>query len=154
MAFGSGYADAAAVLALLVCGVPVMALAMQNHLIQIKTNGRFSRDVAVLGLIVLLGAAVTLVPYWEAQGAALARVATMALMGAASIVYLLMRIGASVLPRYPIAATTLVPVAALIVLFDGEEIADRALVFLICILCIGAGHVLARGRNPAGGVRP
>lgn len=154
VAFGSGYADSAAILAVLVCGVPVMALAMQNHLIQIKTNGRFSRDVAVLGLIVLLVGAVTLVPHWEAQGAAIARVATMGLMGAASIAYLLMRIDASVLPRYPIAATMLVPVAALIVLLDGEEITGRMLVFLICVLCTGAGLALARGRNVAGGVRP
>ena len=154
VAFGEGYADSAAILAVLVCGLPVMALAMQNHLIQIKTNGRFSRNVAVLGLVVLLVVAITLVPYWGAQGAAIARVATMGLMGAASIAYLLMRIDASVLPRCPIAATMLVPVLALVVLFDGEEITDRAIVFLICALCIGAGHVLARGRKPTGEVRP
>lgn len=153
VAFGDDYADSAAVLAVLVCGVPAMALVMQNHLVQIKTNGRFSRNVAVLGVIVLLVAAVVLVPHWGNQGAALARLGTMAWMTAACIFYVLLRIDAKALPSYPMMATLLLPVSALVVLFDGEEITVRVVVFLVCAVCLWACHALTRKQYPIGGAR-
>lgn len=143
LVFGEAYADSAAFLAVMVCGVPVMALAMQNHLIQIKTDGRFSRNVAVLGVIVLLALAVSFVPYAGGSGAALARAVTMGLMGASSIAYVLMRMDAAALPRYPIAFVMLIPAAALGFLFGGEYAEGRAVVFLVCLLLVMMCCVLA-----------
>lgn len=109
MAFGSDYADAASILATLVCGLPAMAFAMQNHLIQIKTDARFNRNVALLGVMALWGAAVVLVPQFSGEGAAFARASTMVLMAGCSVVYLLWHAESAALPRKLVVATACLP---------------------------------------------
>lgn len=132
IAFGSDYADAASILAMLVCGLPAMAFAMQNHLIQIKTDARFNRNVALLGLAVLWVAAVVLVSSFYGEGVAFARAFTMVLMAACSVVYLLRHAGSAALPRGLVVATVFLP--GLAALMSPQELGvwQRVSAFALC----------------------
>lgn len=87
LAFGDAYRGAAGMLVILGSALPAMALATQNHLLQIATDGRFSRDTSLLGVIVLMGLALILVAVGGLSGAALARALTMGLLGLITVLF-------------------------------------------------------------------
>ena len=75
--FGAGYAGSVGVLSILALMLPTMALSLHNHLLQIVTDSRFNRDSTLAGLVVLMLAAVLLVPRFGITGAAVARVSAL-----------------------------------------------------------------------------
>jgi O-antigen/teichoic acid export membrane protein len=83
--FGDRYRDQASTLAVLSVGIVSMALTSQNHILQISTDGRYSRNVSLLGLCVLLILAALLIPRFSVFGAGLARAGTMLSMAYLSI---------------------------------------------------------------------
>lgn len=80
LAFGGGYRGESGNLAVLSLGLVAMAVSCQSHLLQIDTDGRFSRNSTLIGLIILLGSAMWLVSVIGLLGAAMARAVTMLLM--------------------------------------------------------------------------
>lgn len=95
LAFGVSYRGGAGQLATISLGLVAMAVSSQNHLLQIATDGRFTRNTTLVGLIVLLGSAVLLVGGAGLFGAALARVGTMLLMAGVTLVSARRRWGVS-----------------------------------------------------------
>ena len=57
--------------------LPTMALSLHTHLLHIVTASRFNRDSTLAGLVVLMLAAVLLVPRLGITGAAVARVSAL-----------------------------------------------------------------------------
>lgn len=84
LAFGASYRQSAGMLAVLAPGLLFMALATQNHLLQIDTDARFSRDTSLLGLAMLMALAASLTPAIGLEGAAFSRASTMVVLGAIS----------------------------------------------------------------------
>lgn len=91
--FGHGYGAQALTLKILSVGLVSMALANQNHLLQIASDGRYSRNVTAVGLFVLMFSSVVLVPLLSVVGAGLARAGTMILMSVVSIEMVRRRFG-------------------------------------------------------------
>lgn len=85
LAFGPSYREGAGMLAILSIGVLTMVLSAQNHVLQIVTDARFSRNVSLVGLIALAVLAVGLIPSLGIEGAAIARTGTMLLLCIVSI---------------------------------------------------------------------
>ncbi|UUZ63754.1 hypothetical protein LP417_31540 [Polaromonas sp. P1-6] len=86
LAFGAKYRAQAETLAILSVALVSMALSNQNHLLQIATNGRFSRNASLVGLAVLMALAFVLIPMFGVLGAALARAITMIFLALISII--------------------------------------------------------------------
>ncbi|UUZ68374.1 hypothetical protein LP416_30220 [Polaromonas sp. P2-4] len=86
LAFGARYRAQAETLAILSVALVSMALSNQNHLLQIATNGRFSRNASLVGLAVLMALAFVLIPMFGVLGAALARAITMIFLALISII--------------------------------------------------------------------
>jgi len=85
LAFGVAYRQDAQVLSVLGIGLLAMAVSGQSHLLQLVTDARFTRNVALLGLVVLLVAAVVLVTTLGITGAAVARAGAMLSMAGATL---------------------------------------------------------------------
>ncbi len=85
IAFGASYRGQSGTLAVLSLGLLAMAVSCQNHLLQIATDARFTRDSTFVGLLVLLGSAAWLVSHSGLLGAAVARAGTMLLMALISL---------------------------------------------------------------------
>jgi O-antigen/teichoic acid export membrane protein len=86
LAFGDRFTGAAPALAVLSIAVVSLALSAQNHLLQIQTDGRYTRNAAIVGAAMLFGLALVLIPSGNLVGAALARALTMLALAAASVV--------------------------------------------------------------------
>ena len=78
--FGENYRIQANTLAILGFGLLAIAFSTQNHLLQIATDGRFSRDSSLAGLLALVALSLTLIPSFGLIGAALTRSCTMILL--------------------------------------------------------------------------
>jgi O-antigen/teichoic acid export membrane protein len=85
LTFGPSYRVQSGTLAILSVGLVSIALANQNHLLQIATDGRYSRNTSLVGLLILMGLALTLIPAYGVNGAALARVTTMLMLACLSM---------------------------------------------------------------------
>ncbi len=85
LAFGSQYRMHAGALAMLSLGLISMVVANQNHLLQVATNGSFSRNSLVAGLFVLMGSAIVLTYFFGLEGAAAARACSMILLAGIAI---------------------------------------------------------------------
>jgi O-antigen/teichoic acid export membrane protein len=86
LAFGKAYVDAAKPLAIFGLGLVAMSVSLQNHLLQIATDARFTRNTTLLGLLLLFSTAFLLIPRLGLDGAALARGGTLvALAGISSL---------------------------------------------------------------------
>lgn len=133
IAFGVGYSGSIPILAVLACGVPAMAFIMQNHLIQIETNARFTRNCAVAGVFFLFLSAVMLTDRFGAEGAALSRVGTMALMVLANVVFLGFIGASAALPKFHAALFAVLPGALVILNLQAQSLAIRALAFTIVV---------------------
>jgi O-antigen/teichoic acid export membrane protein len=84
VAFGAKFEAQARVLAILATGLVSMALVNQSHLLQIVTDGSFSRNQSFCGLILLMALAFGMIPAWGLEGAVFSRVITMAGLALAS----------------------------------------------------------------------
>lgn len=84
LVFGANYREQSVTLATLSVGLIAMALANQNHLLQIATDGRFSRNSSIIGLLALVVLAATMAPVAGVEGVAFARLATVLLLAALS----------------------------------------------------------------------
>ena len=93
LAFGGAYGAESGSLAILSLGLVALAVSCQNHLLQIATDARFSRDSTLLGLFVLFGSALLLVSVAGLAGAASARAGTMLVMAAVSLLVMHRRWG-------------------------------------------------------------
>ena len=71
--FGPTYGVAEDALAILAPGLIGFAMAAQNHLLQMKTDARFNRNVSLVGLAILLALALLLTPRLGIEGGAVAR---------------------------------------------------------------------------------
>ncbi len=109
LAFGPAYRSSAGVLSILSLGVLSMAASPQGHLLQIATNARFSRDSTLLGLAVLFALAGWLTSAVGLAGAAMARAATMLILGAISLYVVRKRWG-----RTAYSLSNVVPVSILV----------------------------------------
>jgi O-antigen/teichoic acid export membrane protein len=85
MVFGPSYRAQSNTLAILSVGLLALPLTCQNHILQIATDGRFNRNTSLIGLLVLTGLALTLIPPLGVSGAALSRSGTMLILGCLSV---------------------------------------------------------------------
>ena len=85
-AFGNAYREASAPLAIFAVGLLALGLSSQNHLLQVATDARFSRNTTMLGLAVLFGVAFILTPQFGLSGAASARAGTLLLLASISLI--------------------------------------------------------------------
>jgi O-antigen/teichoic acid export membrane protein len=77
LAFGASYGTSAESLTVLLVGLVTVSASLQSHLLQIATDAKFTRNVALFGLAVLYVVALLTVPSFGTVGAAVARVLTM-----------------------------------------------------------------------------
>lgn len=86
LVFGPAFAEQSAPLVILSVGLVAMVVSCQNHLLQIATDARFSRNWMLVGLAALAVSATGLIPALGVEGAALARMSTMLLLTSGTIV--------------------------------------------------------------------
>jgi len=77
LAFGAEYRDSDHILAVLSIGLVALAVSAPNHLLQLATDGRCTRNFIVAGVLLLFLLALVLTPTIGLPGAALARSTTM-----------------------------------------------------------------------------
>lgn len=85
IAFGDQYVGSSRTLGILSLCLPSMALALNNHFLQITTDSRFNRNATLIGLVALYVLALWLVPALGGEGAAWARTFALWVMAAATI---------------------------------------------------------------------
>ena len=95
IAFGPAFTTSASALSLLAAGLPALSFAMHNHMLQIQTDARFNRNTSLVGLTVLGVAAISLIPSFGIEGAAIARASTLSLLAVLSAVYFSTSVGSA-----------------------------------------------------------
>jgi len=75
--YGSSYLPVAKLLTILSVGLIALSASAQNHLIQITSNGNFSRNLLIAGVLILYLLSLGLVPSLGLAGAAASRVVAM-----------------------------------------------------------------------------
>jgi len=98
LAFGANYRAGAEALACIALGLPALAWACHNHLLQLATDARFTRDATLAGLVLLFALAAVLVPRFGIEGAAASRAATMGFMSVLSLAMTVRRWGGDAMP--------------------------------------------------------
>jgi len=98
LAFGAPYRAAAAPLSALALGLLAMSASSHNHVLQIATDARFTRDTTVLGLVLLFASAALLTPRFGLIGTAAARAGTTAALALVSWVASVRRWGPRAVP--------------------------------------------------------
>lgn len=140
LAFGDAYRGAGGMLVILGAALPAMAFATQNHLLQIATDGRFSRDTSLLGVVVLMGLALALVSVVGVTGAALARALTIGLLGLITVLLVRRRWTTSAVSMRNlliVLATCLGGAWAVDVIGD-QQLVERIGIFAIGVIVIGS----------------
>ena len=87
MAFTKAYSDSSAALAILCLGLLSFVVSSQSQLLLLKTDARFNRNIAVLGLVLLYTFAFILIPAYGLVGAAIARSGTMVIIGIVTLIF-------------------------------------------------------------------
>jgi O-antigen/teichoic acid export membrane protein len=131
LTFGHGYFDAVSVLTILACGLPSFAFIMQNHLIQIYTNARYTRSCAVAGVAFLFFAAIVLTKQLGVEGAALSRVGTMFLMVLANIFFLIASGATASIPKPRFFLLPAFPVVLLAAESQGQSPLSKVLIIVV-----------------------
>jgi O-antigen/teichoic acid export membrane protein len=85
--YGSSYLPVAKLLTILSVGLIALSASAQNHLIQITSNGNFSRNLLIAGVLILYLLSLGLVPSLGLAGAATARVVAMWAIFLATCIY-------------------------------------------------------------------
>lgn len=133
LVYGNAYRQASAPLAVLAIGLLAMATSCQNYLLQIATDGRFSRNITMLGLIALFGAAFMLTPSYGLIGAAFARSSAMLLLAVIAVAGMARRWGRVAIGwRNVLVTTVAVGASSLAVTWMG----NGSLLARFVILCI------------------
>lgn len=138
--FGHSYRVQSGTLAILSLGLVSMALANQNHVLQIATDGRYNRNTSIVGLLILMGLALTFIPALGVMGAALARVVTM-LMLASFSVYTVARywgVGAVSLKNFTVVLGIIVAVVCLSALWADVKWTQRGVLLSFSLLALSA----------------
>lgn len=86
--FGSKYLPSADIVSTLVLGTLGLTSGCANLVVQAKTDGKFARNISVVGSCVLYGLAVLLIPRFGVQGAAISRVVTQIAIAVATLVWM------------------------------------------------------------------
>lgn len=151
LAFGPGYVGQSATLGILSLGLLSMAVSSQNHLLQIVTNARFSRDSTLVGLAILFTLSIWLVPGLGVPGAALARVTTMLVLAVMSLYVVQRRWGRGAYSRANVIwVSTLLAASAAAVSWHGHvNWAARAGLAAVTSLIVLMVVTDAKGRNQA-----
>lgn len=150
-AFGSAYASSATALTILGLSLPMLALSLNNHFLQITTDSRFNRNATLAGLVALYLLAFGFVQWWGIDGAAMARTATLWLMGLITIVVTLARRSGSGigLGNMALAVVLLMVSAGLVLELEWLSLAVRFIGLLSGIAILGVGLRSAKGDRVA-----
>ena len=131
--FGSSYTNSRTALLILSIGVLGFTCAAANQLLQIKTNGVFSRNANITAAIMLFTMAAPLVKILGVEGAAISRVAIQISIGIATV-YFSRRLIAinSVNWMNQVKIFTIIAASAVYNINYQHTIQDRATVAIIC----------------------
>jgi O-antigen/teichoic acid export membrane protein len=86
--FGSNYLPSADIVATLVLGTLGLTTGCANLVVQAKTDGKFARNISVIGSCALYGLALILIPRFGVQGAAITRVVTQIAIAVATLLWM------------------------------------------------------------------
>ena len=142
--FGSTYRTSAPILGILVLGLIALSASIQNHLLQIDTDARFTRNTSIAGLVCLYLFAWLLIPRFGLAGAASSRYLTLWVMFLVSIAYAWKAWGRATfsLPNLLVSVT---PVsAAYLLMLGGATIVVRLLMATLGLVWLG---LLIRGEG-------
>jgi O-antigen/teichoic acid export membrane protein len=147
--FGGGYDGQAPSLAILSAGLISMVVANQNHILQIETNGSYTRNSALLGVVLLFGASVVAINYFGVLGAAAARASVMLVLGMVTLALFSARWGAgsvSVVNCMMVGVVVAVAVA-FVVTNAGASLPVRGGLFCLALIVLAISMRGAQGGN-------
>jgi O-antigen/teichoic acid export membrane protein len=147
LAFGAGFRAGSTVLAVLSLGLIGLTVSCQNHLLQIATDGRFSRNATSAGLIALMASATVLVASAGLFGAAVARAGTMLLMAGVSLFFVHRRWGGAAYSLRNVVAVLAIVVACVAV---QPQLADLSWVLRAGVALLAAGLLTVAVRDAEG----
>jgi len=133
--FGANYGNAAGALCILALVLPTMALSLHNHLLQIVTNSRFTRNATLSGLVFLSAASLFFVPTFEVIGAALARAMTTAFLATLTILMFSRRFERRALGSSNLALVMLLSLALAALMLTWPRIGLGARLVLLVLAC-------------------
>jgi O-antigen/teichoic acid export membrane protein len=138
LVFGPAYRDGQRVLPILSLALVGLALSAPNHLVQLATDGRFNRNVIVVGVALLFIFALLLVPTAGIPGAALARASTMIVVALATGTLAIRLFGATLVPVRNFGVVTAVVLGAmvLVMLFPDFNLRGRILFLFGTVLIL------------------
>lgn len=136
LAFGKSYRDAAAPLTVFAVGLLAMGVSAQNYILQLATDARFSRNITLVGLVTLFGAAIALTPLYGLVGTAIARAGTMLVMAGAALVAITRRWGGTAITGRNVL------IVAAVVGASASSLAWRASPPLVRVILLGLGLVV------------
>lgn len=138
LAFGANYRTHSNALAILSIGLVSMVVANQNHLLQIATDGRFSRNSLVVSLFILMGLAFLLTGLLGIAGAAAARALTMLFLAGLAIYSTINRWGRMAVSLQNISIAGLIILASVFISLIANEVdgIKRILMLLISSLIL------------------
>ncbi len=147
LAFGAGFRAGSMVLAVLSLGLIGLTVSCQNHLLQIATDGRFSRNATSAGLVALMASAMVLVASAGLFGAAVARAGTMLLMAGVSLFVVHQRWGATAYSRRNVMAVLAIVVACAAV---QTQMADLSWIVRAGLALLATGLLTVAVRDTSG----
>lgn len=146
LTFGMGYREAAAPLSVFAVGLLAMAVSSQNYVLQIATDARFSRNIMLIGLVLLFGAAIVLTPRYGLVGTAIARAGTMLVLAVMSLVAVARRWGGESITGRNVLIISIVVGATVLVVGWEQGIALLSRVILLGV-ALGALALSLRDRH-------
>ena len=146
IAFSPAYNDAAYPLSILCLGLASFVISSQAHLVQLDTDGRFSRNSIVFGLIVLYVMAAVLTPQFGLVGAAIARISAVLAIALATAAFAITRWGLAAVSVRNATAVSGILVGALLV-ESGLSTSGFAARFLSFSAGVALTFVLLRSQN-------
>jgi len=136
--FGAKYAESAPLLAILALGLPALTVASHNHLLQIITGARFTRNATVAGVMLLAGLSWFGVQIFGVSGAAWSRSITLIVIAAITLLVCWRRWGISSLSPWNLVWIALLTGASVFVNQQSffEELMDRTLIFFLSAIAL------------------
>lgn len=137
MIFGPIYLASSHPLAILLLGLITLSASAQNHLLQIDTDARFTRNTSLVGLVILYFIASIAIPWFGVPGAAISRTFTMWSMFLISIIFVLRSWGnAAISVRNIIVAVCVVLVPALMLANGINSYLIRTIIGFTCLMTL------------------
>jgi len=133
LAFGIGYRSNSNVLAILGIGLVSMVVANQNHLLQIATDGRFSRNSLVLSLLILITLGFVFTNFLGIAGAAAARTLTMLFLAGFAIYSTIVRWGRSAVSLQNLMIAGVIILVSFFVSVGIDEINKMIRIFMLFV---------------------